>query len=141
MNAIKIEINLDALGYMTVGGLKEHLSRVENSEKILKDHIAQVKGRIFRLNVSEYEAKWPFKEGQLVEVTYRLYDGVRTHDEIGYFLRFGKASSYYSYGGDEVYLVLNNIKKDATIGKRTMDILAKDIVSIEPYEIPYVNKK
>ena len=138
MNAIKIEINLDAVNTMTADELKTHLIGVRNSVNVLKGHLSDVKEKITNIIASSFAVRWPFKEGQLVKVTYNPFYGSKPHTEIGYFLRFGKSCSYRL---DEVFLVLSNVKKDGTMGKRTTEILAKNITNIEPYEIPYVNKK
>lgn len=111
--------------------LKEHLSLVDKSIKLLNSHAHNVKERIFNLEVGETEAKWPLKVGEKVKVTYDGWNGEK--EMVGFFSHFGRARTYV-WASDLVFCLLRLAKKDGSMGKRTGQILANAIKKIEPCE-------
>ena len=128
---MKIEIDEKKVNSFNKEELKEHLSLVDKSIKLLNSHAHNVKERIFNLEVGETEAKWPLNVGKKVKVTYRDWNGEK--EVVGFFSHFGRAATYV-WARDSVYCVLRTAKKDGSMGKRAEQILANAIKKIEPCE-------
>lgn len=129
---MKLEIDENKVNSLSKEELKEHLNLVEKSIKQLNEHAYNVKERIFALEVAEAEAKWPVKEGEKVRVTYKHWSDKDAVME-GFFSRFGRPETY-AWEKHSVFCVVRLAKKDGSMGKRTGQVLASIIKSIEPCE-------
>lgn len=129
---MKLEIDENKVNSLSKEELKEHLNFVEKSIKQLNEHAYNVKERIFALEVAEAEAKWPVKEGEKVKVTYKHW-GDKDAVMEGFFSRFGRPE-IYAWEKHSVFCVIRLAKKDGSMGKRTDQVLASKIKSIEPCE-------
>ena len=129
---MKLEIDETKVNSLNKEELKEHLSLVEKSVRQLNEHAYNVMERIFALEVAETEAKWPVKEGEKVKVTYKSWSN-SDNVMVGFFSRFGRPETY-TWEKHSVFCVIRLAKKDGSMGKRTDQVLASKIKSIEPCE-------